>query len=445
MKQILTWLVLTLLVACKTSPEDSKPKEFEKTDYRGEEIPLQYELKQIRLAANIDKNQISLTQASTFGSLPYLDYKFSNLSQIQFDALVNHFGGQSQTLFRADTVYSLSDFISPLVQATEGLRFQGVDENTVIAASESPELNLPSAASTSANCWGTSWEYLRHLSEAKNNDRYDLPLTVFYAENGVKQAFYDYTKAIETLKVNRDYSVTLEATQSLPLKVGDVLLLTGKNRSNTDLIHTAIYLDHNVYFEKTSIDQRGTYRVTTLDSILDLYGTSSGEPVTLEWRRWNGATLPSAQELFTEKSAEGTDKYPDFVMLGRTAAVMVDVPIIFDQYGRGRLPDEVFRKDFFFVEKDCGSDCAYCTIRDGAYLIDVPAVSDEKKSIAMIARENRSYITPELGIILQQSEDNQWAGPHVQDQYEFEVSFQTMEATVRLNQEIIARGYCRKR
>mmetsp|Transcript_27936 Transcript_27936/g.58548 ORF Transcript_27936/g.58548 Transcript_27936/m.58548 type:complete len:493 (+) Transcript_27936:302-1780(+) len=270
-----------------------------------------------------------------------LDAKFTRpISKETFDKLLQKYCGWSETKsrvkYKPDKLYRFTDFLPPLMQATNGLHFKSSNlssppSSSFFSSGRGTFRRLPSFRSKNNsynnevryvqqeilltyNCWGFAWEV---LFQADNADT--TALTISTADpNSAFDAFrgpgFDLIQSTATKPQLLD--VRNVGLRNSKIQPGDVLLIWHQNPSTacgTDLYldHVATCIDEDVYFEKSGSGDSVPFRVSTWEMI-----TANFPPAIFvwEWRRlvrnnplspnMYGSTerLKPAEELFGVES-----------------------------------------------------------------------------------------------------------------------------------------------
>lgn len=216
----------------------------------------------------------------------YLSVQFGKVSQTQFDALKSFYGSRSQVAYQDTRSYDLSDFLPPSIQAVINQTFSPIFHNTDGLYSEKYEYLLDTDSgmdfwalrknglSTVTNCWNTTFENINAIVFGKNTYRLTVP-SRWTAGDEVDAA----SKVID-----RD-----------DVQLWDMLVIREKSFVSEDssmLMHTALFLNKNVVFEKTDSSENDPYRLSLVKDVLAKYKEIFGEHLIVEYRR---ATQPFLQ------------------------------------------------------------------------------------------------------------------------------------------------------
>ena len=226
----------------------------------------------------------------------FYDVEFPSPSESDFRRLQNIYGGWSKTrnheTFQPDKVWNLSQFLPPAMAAKLGSVFQGeetLEKLPRIFGTKADGQRIPTPVQLISNCWGTAYEVMRAAQTPSDE------LILFYAPQRLARAvFFDPQWSEEIRPISKTVP-TEPSVRSAGLMPGDVLLI-----GDAWLQHVAIFVDDDLYFEKSGTGNTALYRLNTLDTILatwppDLHGYS--------WRRFHGRPLPDPSELFNLKTS----------------------------------------------------------------------------------------------------------------------------------------------
>ncbi len=235
-----------------------------------------------------------------------IDVRFDDLDASQYQALMDHYGGQGVVPWMPDRTYRLVDFLPPKVQAL-------VDRWLVVT---SEDLALPedwcdprrgcSDVVTGMNCWDTAYSVLfdlhKPMSEQQGAIFHIGPL--------------DFEKALEapeastfTRNLTREevFSST-SPSRNEGLEPGDLLYIRTKF-SMIGPAHVAIFIDDDLYFEKTNFSSEDPIRLARWSDVVGPYLEQDDpeRPVTMKViRTRGGAPLPHP------KSFTGRYPYPEY-------------------------------------------------------------------------------------------------------------------------------------
>ncbi len=284
-------------VACdQRAPSFATPQDFQKsTILRQELVPMR--LKRAgAIPHQFVENQVTSGQYSFDSS--FLKIVFPTLSAQEFESLKTTYGSWSATrsnvFYQPNQSWSLSDFLPPLVQAS--LEFSFLPETRVVSLpslfeKEQSEKRVDTTVTLLSNCWGTAYEILR---SAKNQIP-DNSFSIFYApQHLAREFFFDTERSVEIQSFSSQDS-NLQANRNANLQPGDVLLV-----GNRWLQHVAIFIDDDIYFEKSGSGATSLYRLTSWDTLTKTWPPGLHP---FSWRRFHPETIPPPAELFNLKTA----------------------------------------------------------------------------------------------------------------------------------------------
>ena len=351
-----------------TKVNSSQTKEFVEASLSKE--------KDIKIGLNFAQNAAKLRPDQIKAALWRIDksnfmhtqIEFSGLTEIQFDSLKKFYGSwsiiKSYVPFNKSGNAKLEDFLPPVMQAVVGLKF--IQNEELIYSVSQQQIKI----STTTNCWGTVWELIRHslrLAPISPEKEGFGSLSVFYAERDMLKFLRDpqyssLIKGYDSPEADSDMKPFYNPKRNDSLKPGDVFIITKKSSQEAEgteqLVHAAMVLDSDLYFEKTAIQSNAAYRVTRYEDILSLYGISKGFSSRVEWRRFNLKPLPSPQEVFSQRNTiKNNSKLPDIYVLSDAKGItkvmqMIEVPIFQDLASkRGKLDKRAMNSDFFRISE----------------------------------------------------------------------------------------------
>ncbi|MCA2960770.1 MAG: hypothetical protein IOD12_10990 [Silvanigrellales bacterium] len=255
--------------------------------------------------------------------------KFGTLSEPNYSLLMDHYGGQKIVPFSATREYELVDFLPPKIQALVNRWFFTTMEELPNMPPDWKGLGLQqeTAVSTAMNCWHTAYEVIRDFGKPWKE------MTGRLGGFGLLEAS---TLLGESTKIPRDV-FALERSQwekeviSASLKTNDAsALLAGTkratrnaNRAVGDMLevktafapiapaHVALWIDDDLYFEKTNIGFDDPIRLAFYEDVVEPYfgQDEEGRPMTLSFVRWSSdKSLFPAQESFAGKDPVEMDR-----------------------------------------------------------------------------------------------------------------------------------------
>lgn len=260
---------------------------------------------------------------------------FDPMSQAEFNSLKQIYSSfslvKNNVQFVPGASYTLADFMPPIVRALLGWHF--TEEVSEILLDKRQKI----LANSVVNCWGAAFEVLR---EAR------LPegvFSAFYAHDDVMQKFLRdarYSQVVKFYSKNSSDYATAQL-RNAGLKPGDLLLV-----GDTWLYHVAIYIDDDLFFEKSGSGSRTMFRFVTYDILSrtwnpELYGWS--------FRRFDGEPLPDPMSLFGVRAVFGADS----AMKQIPEDIAADLSAVRDQT-TGRARDTFFVRKRFSIDPSGG-------------------------------------------------------------------------------------------
>jgi cell wall-associated NlpC family hydrolase len=284
------------LPACASLPEISDQSNeqnlFSSFAAGGKTMPTTLTLKRAGgLKATIETASMKMTAGAWetadvwFGRpLPWesLRIRFPKLTDAQFDMLSATYGRFSRAKSKvkrpseqeASFEYQLSDFLPPIVQATNERGF----------SSE----RLPGPVTViRTNCWTTALSIFR---QAENPAR---PFVAYYDDAEMKTVQdAQYSDLIRAGSVDDLRTPTAEILElrSKTLQPGDLVVFGRASSPNDTYVnHVAIFIDDEIFFEKTGPTAASLYRFISWEKIV-------ADPIhkTFQFRRFGRSPLPDA-------------------------------------------------------------------------------------------------------------------------------------------------------
>lgn len=247
---------------------------------------------------------------------PIISIEFPVLTLKQFLFLKEKYGnGLSDIQYQEGEIYHLEDFLPPVMQALINRRFL-------------PEYRAGDADFQRllyTNCYITAYAVTLAMA-ADGPGKNDLP--VFTASHDRMKAVFEDETLFERLPRK-----TLTNIFEPDAKFGDIILHKMRGGMRGFLDHVRIYIDKNLYFEKTGPSENDAYALTYFPSYL-VTGSHDFEYI----RPRKAAMLPLPRNAFRETaSVSGTD--PVF----REGPLNIfDIPLETDHTGRAHLPGAAY-------------------------------------------------------------------------------------------------------
>lgn len=281
LRRALLALALFGIGACGRSPQVSKPESFKPAAVASSEN-LPFQLSRTQVPHSLSRKTISGGRYAF--DLYQHELLFEPMNAAEFALLKQTYGSWSQAKssvsYTAGRRYQLQDFLPPLVQALFNRKYQ--EDIATIAGPNGSSLQ----ASTVANCWGTVYEVMREAQ------RPQAEVSIFYAHDDAMQSFIrnnNYSSLVKPFsKSKADFATA--AARNENMQPGDILVV-----GDEYLYHMAIFVDDDLFFEKSGSGDSTMFRLVTADLLLqtwspDLFGWSV--------RRFDRAQLPDPLDLF---------------------------------------------------------------------------------------------------------------------------------------------------
>lgn len=240
-----------------------------------------------------------------------LRVEFGKLTKVQYDLLMNRFGGEGLVTFDVNRNYELVDFLTPKIQALDGRWFLTVTEpeSRIPIQWNDPKLVLsgnrePVDVSDGFNCWMVLYEILRDIKKP-------------FAERKMTFSFFGSAIAGPMFKAGATFSDAGKlkkpdwqpnannAARNANRAVGDVLVIHSQFNFNAPA-HVAMWIDDDIYFEKTNFSSEDPMRLAFFNDVVSPYlgQDDESQPLRMEFLRLG----PTAKPLPSPESFAGV--YP---------------------------------------------------------------------------------------------------------------------------------------
>lgn len=350
---VLPVLTATIIQCKPVGRESSQVQEFEKVSVEGAKgRPIPDFL--LTRAPKVRVKAVEYTVPG-FEGLPqeaskHIEVTFPGLTKNEFDILNSAYGKHGHWLKGRKATYDITDFLPPIVQATVKHRFHPHYIQYVPGGFEELQQDGTYKSSLTANCWGTVYEYLRgdpqslKIFYASNRQIGEILLDATYSSHvkvlNQSQVFGDVSKTRNTGLVPGDILVVLK-NDAMPMESERHNYYPGTSAYPTEIVHAAIYIDNDLYFEKTGFSGRALYRIVSFQNIL----IDNREDHSFIYRRSTGAS-----QMPDPKVAFGLDNTPlnDMKIPGRTIERVATIPYNYNkETGRAELPDTAYVREAF--------------------------------------------------------------------------------------------------
>lgn len=228
---------------------------------------------------------------------------FHGLTEPQYKLLMDHYGGQGFVAYDPNRCFELTDFLPPKMQAyvDHWLVSTWGPDARIPAGWQSPYLSgSPMSSGVTMNCWTTAFEMLREWGKP-------------WASTQGKIAYFGPQEAEKLLTNNTE---AIAARQPLARAAWDVSKVAERNtgRQPGDLLHiktqfsyigpahVALWIDDDLYFEKTNSASNDPIRLAFYSDVIKPYleQDSTDRPMTMEFLRIKPGSL-AAQETLAGK------------------------------------------------------------------------------------------------------------------------------------------------
>lgn len=285
------------------------------------------------------------------------------LTSDQHAALTAHYGGKGIAYAgrEAKTDWNLIDFLPPVVQAVDGTRFktQEIPPPAPFPADYFSKLGMDANLDVSTNCHATAYEVARSLlapaGEAPSFTQFflgDVSSFNFFAGRTDPAADVASNEALAP--------VDAKAARDAGRKVGDVIQFW-----EPMLLHSAVWIDNDLYFEKTDTASEAPYRLVTYADMVAVPGLKtpleSGR-MKVGFRRFVTGKMVSPAAFFggnkappraerdpaepTKFTGKWTDPVP-FSKEGLTGGAVANVYVgSFSGFGGKSISDPLFLREF---------------------------------------------------------------------------------------------------
>lgn len=257
--------------------------------------------------------------------IPLVSIEFTGLTQKQFLFLKEKYGNNlSDVQYQEGELYRLEDFLPPVMQALMNHQF--------IPEFRAGENGFRQILYT--NCYITAYAVALTMTADKST-RNDL--AAFTASHDRMKAVFEDEALFEKLPRTRLTSISEPNAE-----FGDIILHKMRGGMRGFLDHVRIYIDKDLYFEKTGPSSNDAYALVYFQAFR-VSGTYDFEYI----RPRKEAALPLPRNVFRETaSASGTD-----TVFREGPLNVVDFSIKTDPGGRTRLPREAYAPSWGAEEK----------------------------------------------------------------------------------------------
>lgn len=279
---------------------------------------------------------------------------FGPMTAAQFESLRNSFGGLSAVQYDpARKSWDLADFLPPLLQALDGRRFahRAMDYNELPA--DNPlrpvlEANrIQPYLMMQTNCHATAYEAARSIVAGEALPRF----TVFILGSISAMDVYGLGGGYPEKPDFSIVPVEKAAERNAGRRLGDIVVLAPEYGAP---LHSAVWLDDDLYFEKTDSLDGSPYRLITYADMMSVRGLALAmgnefRPGGLRFVRLDPAKARGAAELL---AGTASLPRPAFNIPGRRLSDL-------------GFPKEIEKDHFIsmFDKMGGGNDPALCLLR----------------------------------------------------------------------------------
>jgi hypothetical protein len=225
-----------------------------------------------------------------------LKINLKNIDAEKFTLLKKTYGGEAEFNENLST-YPLETFLPKSFSALMNKRFKPqrlkIPENTYSFLTSKIPTFAAREVFVQSNCWSTVYSL---WTQPKN----EYPF-FFADEQDIQKAIFDNKVSLDPKNEGVEsyffQAQTFEPNKNLePMDAVFISLFSGGKHS---LVHAAIFIDDNIYFEKTGTDEEFAYRFVTFDNIKSKYSSHAGGWFNVRFRRLlSGTKLAHPDEVF---------------------------------------------------------------------------------------------------------------------------------------------------
>ena len=224
---------------------------------------------------------------------------FEPLTHDQYKLLMTHYGGQEFVPYEPDRIYQLIDFLPPKMQAYVNrwlIPTQQRDQRIPLDW-QHPFLEGPVSTSVAMNCWTMAYEILREWGKPWSSSEGKL---AYFGPLDAEKIMTRNEKAIlskESLP-REDWEKSKVTTRNKGRKPGDLLEIETKY-STFGPAHVALWIDDDLYFEKTNIGSDQPIRLVFYSDVISNYLAQDDpkKPMTMDFIRFKPSALPNQESL----------------------------------------------------------------------------------------------------------------------------------------------------
>lgn len=258
---------------------------------------------------------------------------FDKLTEAQYKLLMAHYGGQGFVPYDASRQFELTDFLPPKMQAfvDHWLVTTSGPDARIPSDWQSPYLpDEPVVSGVTMNCWTTAFEVLREWgkpwSSSSGKLAYFGPLHAEKMLTNNKSAI-----VLQQPLVRADWTTTRVQERNAGRLPGDLLHIRTKY-STIGPAHVALWIDDDLYFEKTNSSSNDPIRLAFYSDVVKPYLDQDDPelPMMMEFLRFKATALPEPESI------AGRDP--------------------FDREGLSPLPEDVKKNTIFTLDLGMGGN-----------------------------------------------------------------------------------------
>jgi hypothetical protein len=293
---------------------------------------------------------------------------FNELTEEQYKLLMNHYGGQGFVPYDSNRKFELIDFLPPKLQAYINrwmITTEQVDARIPQEWQSPYHPNEPVKTGVTMNCWTTAFEMLREWGKPWN----------------ASQGKIGYFGPADAEKLFTRNTSVIAKQETLPRTEWGVASIEGRNRGRLpgDLLHiktkysyfgpahVALWIDEDLYFEKTNSYSDDPIRLAFYSDVIKPYLEQDDvdRPMVMEYIRFK------PNSFATQESLAGQDP--------------------FDREGLTPLPEEVKKNVVFTLDLGMGGNLKEFSANR---ILTFPIVRDEKTGRATLkgAEDLKSFL-----------------------------------------------------
>lgn len=239
--------------------------------------------------------------------------KFDKLTEGQYKLLMDHYGGQGFVPYDPNREFELIDFLPPKMQAYVDhwlISTQQVDARVPQDWQSPYQPEEPIATGATMNCWTTSFEMLREWGKPWTSSEGKI---AYFGPLDAETLLTKNAGAIDLQQLlpRTHWEISKLAERNLGRKPGDLLHIRTKF-SYIGPAHTALWIDDDLYFEKTNSYSDDPIRLAFYADVVKPYleQDDPDSPVAMEFLRFKRNSLPSQESLVGRDPFQRPDLTP---------------------------------------------------------------------------------------------------------------------------------------